>query len=104
MTDRLVEIAGAPNGPERYTTPLSLTSQFFFFCGLPLPVGQLSWLRLPMFVLLCALPGGNSPDANIVPADPNTLRGTFDRAMRDDILPEPLDSSFATVCPSISAA
>src|ERR1019366_9387640 len=86
MMERLVEIAGAPDEPERYTTPLSLTSQFFF-CGLPLRLDSYRGCAFQCSFCYARYRGGNSPTPNIVPADPNTLRRTFDRALRDDTAP-----------------
>jgi len=68
---------------ERYTNPLSLTSQFFF-CGLPLRLDSYRGCAFQCSFCYARYRGGNSPDPNIVPADPSTLRRTFERAKRDD--------------------
>ncbi len=79
----IVNIAADSKEQERYTTPLSLTSQFFF-CGLPLRLDSYRGCAFQCSFCYARYRGGNSPNANVVPADPNTLRRTFDRAFRDD--------------------
>lgn len=82
----LVNIAADSHARERYTTPLSLTSQFFF-CGLPLRLDSYRGCAFQCSFCYARYRGGNTPNPNIVPADPNTLRRTFDNAFRDDSAP-----------------
>lgn len=83
---RLVSIDGSPITVERYTTPLSLTSQFFF-CGLPLRLDSYRGCAFQCSFCYARYRGGNSPAPNVVPADPNTLRRTFERAHGDATTP-----------------
>jgi len=82
----LVTIAPESKEQERYTNPLSITSQFFF-CGLPLRLDSYRGCAFQCSFCYARYRGGNSPNPNILPADPNTLRRTFDRAFRADPLP-----------------
>ncbi len=74
--------------PERYTTPLSLTSQFFF-CGLPLRLDSYRGCAFQCSFCYARYRGGNTPDASVAPADPDTLQRTFDGALRDENAPPP---------------
>jgi DNA repair photolyase len=80
----LVSIKDNSKRQNRYTTPLSLTSQFFF-CGLPLRLDSYRGCAFQCSFCYARYRGGNSPDPNILPADPNTLYRTFERASCEDI-------------------
>ena len=67
---------------ERYTNPLSLTSQFFF-CGLPLRLDSYRGCGFQCSFCYARYRGGNSPDASVIPADRNTLRRVFEGAFRE---------------------
>jgi DNA repair photolyase len=78
-----VNIASSPQFDERYTNPLSLTSQFFF-CGLPLRLDSYRGCAFQCSFCYARYRGGNSADPNIVPPDPDTLRRTFERTFLSD--------------------
>jgi DNA repair photolyase len=67
---------------ERYSTPLSLTSQFFF-CGLPLRLDSYRGCAFQCSFCYARYRGGNSPDASVLPADPHTLDRVLHRAFRE---------------------
>src|SRR5438270_3698567 len=69
--------------PEHYTTPLSLTSQFFF-CGLPLRLDSYRGCAFQCSFCYARYRGGNTPDDSIVPADPKTLERVFQRTFREE--------------------
>jgi DNA repair photolyase len=64
---------------ERYTNPLSLTSQFFF-CGLPLRLDSYRGCGFQCSFCYARYRGGNTPDPSVVPADPATLGRIVERA------------------------
>ena len=66
---------------DRYTNPLSLTSQMFF-CGLPLRLDSYRGCGFQCAFCYARYRGGNSPEANISPADPETLRRILEHAFR----------------------
>jgi DNA repair photolyase len=82
----LVTIAGDAKQAEHYTTPLSLTSQFFF-CGLPLRLDSYRGCAFQCSFCYARYRGGNTPSSDIVPAEGNTLRRTFKRAFSDETEP-----------------
>jgi DNA repair photolyase len=69
--------------PGRYTTPLSLTSQFFF-CGLPLRLDSYRGCGFQCSFCYARYRGGNVPGAAVFPADPHTLRRILARALNRD--------------------
>jgi len=67
----------------QYTNPLSLTSQFFF-CGLPLRLDSYRGCAFQCSFCYARYRGGNSPAANLLPADPGTLQRIFELSARQD--------------------
>jgi len=67
--------------PECYTNPLSLTSQFFF-CGLPLRLDSYRGCAFQCSFCYARYRGGNSPAADVAPADPLKLQRIFERTFR----------------------
>ncbi len=74
---------GATGLKSYYTNPLSLTSQFFF-CGLPLRLDSYRGCAFQCSFCYARYRGGNTSDAAVLPADPETLRRTFERAFGDE--------------------
>jgi len=66
-----------------YTTPISLTSQFLF-CGLPLRLDSYRGCGFQCAFCFARQRGGNTPEAVVVPARPESIRRTFERAFRSD--------------------
>jgi DNA repair photolyase len=66
---------------DHYTNPVSLTSQFFF-CGLPLRLDSYRGCAFQCSFCYARFRGGNAPEANVVAADPGTLRRVFAAAFR----------------------
>ncbi len=69
--------------PGRYTTPLSLTSQFFF-CGLPLRLDSYRGCGFQCSFCYARFRGGNVPGATVFPADPHTLQRILARGLGPD--------------------
>lgn len=67
---------------DQYSSPLSLTSQFFF-CGLPLRLDSYRGCAFQCSFCYARYRGGNSPDDSVIPADPQTLSRVFNRAFAD---------------------
>jgi len=66
-----------------YTNPLSLTSQFFF-CGLPLRLDSYRGCGFQCSFCFARLRGGNTPNPQVIPANPETLERIFEKALRTD--------------------
>ena len=66
-----------------YTTPIGLTSQFLF-CGLPLRLDSYRGCGFQCAFCFARQRGGNTPEAVVVPARPESIRRTFERAFRSD--------------------
>lgn len=66
-----------------YTTPIGLTSQFLF-CGLPLRLDSYRGCGFQCAFCFARQRGGNTPESAIVPARPESIRRTFERAFRSD--------------------
>ncbi len=64
-----------------YTTPISVTSQFLF-CGLPLRLDSYRGCGFQCAFCFARRRGGNAPEAAIMPARPQSIRRTFERAFR----------------------
>src|SRR3954470_13210646 len=69
-----------------YTTPLSVTSQFFF-CGLPLRLDSYRGCAYQCSFCYARYRGGNAPAANVVSADAATLGRVMERSLRGDSPP-----------------
>src|SRR5271157_3956286 len=67
---------------DRYTNPLSLTSQFYF-CGLPLRLDSYRGCGFQCSFCFARFRGGNAPQPNVIPANPGTLRRTLQGAFRE---------------------
>lgn len=67
--------------PERYTNPLSLTSQFFF-CGLPLRLDSYRGCSFQCSFCYARYRGGNAGGAAILPAAPGALERILAGALR----------------------
>lgn len=66
--------------PPVYTTPFSVTSQFGF-CGLPLRLDTYRGCGFQCSYCFARYRGGNRPMESIIPADPNAIQRTLDRAL-----------------------
>lgn len=66
--------------PQKYSNPLSLTSQFFF-CGLPLRLDSYRGCAFQCSFCFARQRGGASPAKTIAPADPQYLRRVLNRAL-----------------------
>jgi DNA repair photolyase len=66
---------------ERYTTPLGVTSQFFF-CGLPLRLDTYRGCGFQCAFCFARQRGGHAPDPIVVPANPDSIKRTMQRASR----------------------
>jgi DNA repair photolyase len=65
---------------KKYTTPLSVTSQFFF-CGLPLRLDSYRGCAFQCYFCFARQRGGAAPAPAVTPADPQYLRRVLDRAL-----------------------
>lgn len=63
-----------------YTTPIGLTSQFFF-CGLPLRLDTYRGCAFQCAFCFARQRGGNTPDRFVVPANPHSIRRIFERSL-----------------------
>jgi DNA repair photolyase len=70
-------------GAELYTSPVSLTSQFFF-CGLPLRLDSYRGCAFQCSFCYARYRGGSLPGDAVVPSDPKTLERLFQRTFRED--------------------
>lgn len=77
----------------RYTTPLSLTSQFFF-CGLPLRLDSYRGCAFQCNFCFARYRGGNTPAAAVIPADPHTVSRRLSRAFSSSTWDESLLGQF----------
>jgi DNA repair photolyase len=63
---------------ERYSTPISLSSQFYF-CGLPLRLDTYRGCAFRCSYCFARHRGGNLPGDRVLPADPDSIGRVFDR-------------------------
>ncbi len=63
-----------------YTTPISVTNQFYF-CGLPLRLDTYRGCAFQCAFCFARRRGGNTPGPVVIPARPSQIRHTFQRAV-----------------------